>query len=864
MLNSSTGEVEQIPEQQVQALYQAGTHQLSADPLHVVGQDGTVGTIDPTQAQAAFTNGARVAQPEEIHAAKLDAKYGGIGGSLAALGEGAARGLTLGASDPLAVGAAGLLGGPEAAAATREHLAGEKEANPLTSAAGELGGAALPVIFSGGAAGPEEAPGIAASLADGVRTLGAAPRAVSGLGDLAEHAVANVLGAGGSALSSAGRAAARTAVRGIVEGGLFAGGAEVSDATLENRPLTAEKLLSSVGHGALTAGLLGGALGGFGSLASEGAQAALGKLSPKLDDAANLQAAKWAGVEERSAARVGGAAAVGDTVLDEVIKPAVEEGGMAAAAMSPEEKLTRIRAATDRIGKQIGGLVEGSDATVPLEDLLKPIRERVETMRGRVGHESQVKALESLEDSVTRVLGGGIDEAVTRQRVERTPKEIADYLRSHPDILWEAQNGALPEHVRFKGFEEGAEKPAPRIPIADVIEQRRALQNVAYREAKSLDPNTRVQLLREVSGEWSNLEEKAINDASEDHAMGTQLRGLNRKFAQLKLAEDAAEGPQQVTRMNPLTMGFAAHSLLTGHPAVAAGMVGSQMARQALQQHGNAYAALMLDRLSTWGGIGKAVSEVNEQVDKSLDSMLAARRPVGRPASAKAPSNGAVESKYKEESQRIRAIAAVAPAMVSAHLQHATSSMQTHAPMLQRDLHSQTSRATQYLAGALPPQAPNAATSMTPHLDLKQDHSSPEQKIQFLRKVQAVEDGPGGIVKRMAQGRLTPEDVDVLRNVYPESLAEIQTKVQERCADRTKPVPYTARVQCGLLLGVPTDVSLTADFARAVQQGYAASSPKPQAPAGPSGRGKDAKLSLASASAGVVEAAMGQGDSNPA
>lgn len=911
MLNSSTGQVESVPEEQVPALYAAGTHQLPAAPLHVVGQDGTVGTVDPSQAGALFASGGRLAKPEEVRAAKLDAKYGGIGGGLAALGEGAARGLTLGASDPLAVGAAGLFGGQKAAAATREHLANEKEANPLLSMGGEVAGAVAPLILSGGTSAPEQSASVTTAIADGVRTLGAAPRAVGGLGDLAEHAIANVLGEGSSVLGRAGQAAAKQAVRGIVEGGLFAGGAEISDATLENRPLTAEKLLSAVGHGALTAGLLGGALGGFGSLATDGAQAALGQLSPKLDEAANLQAARWAGVDDLHASRVGGAKAVGDTVLDEVLKPAIAEGGMAAAAMSPEAKLAAIEKATGRIGKQIGSLVEGTDATVSLDEMLRPIDERIEKMRGLVGHEGQVRALEGLKESVQRTLGSGeavdaVDQlGAVNSRYLRDPEtyrpaslaaERARYagrtadevdalamnqrpiaLHTEPDgsiilddgrhrlmaaneagakrILavvrqYDADGNVLAENIRPVSV-RGAE--GIDVPIANAIEQRRALQNIAFRESKSLDPNTRVQLLREVSTEWNNLEERAINEASEDHAMGTQLRALNRKFSQLKLAEAAAEKAvaKPTALMNPITFGLAAHSLANGNIPGAAGMVAASAARQALREHGNAYAALMLDRLSTWGGISKAVAETNEGIDAALGSAMGGKRPVGRPSSPKSSLG-----RYDEEAKRVRTLASVAPAVVAAHLQHATSSMQMHAPELQKALASQTSKATQYLASALPPSA-DPTSSLTPHLD--EAHVSAEQKIQFLRKVDAVEGGPPAILKRLASGRMTPEDVDVLKKVYPNTLDEIRQKVAERCADRSKPVPYPLRIQLGTLLDVPTDATLEPQFIQAIRAGYAASAPKATPADATPKKGASKTLKSLDQSKGMVESAMSSG-----
>ena len=53
--------------------------------------------------------------------------------------------------------------------------------------------------------------------------------------------VGSLLGEGTTALGRAGVAGAKQALRGMVEGGLYAGGAAESDAALQNEPLTAEK-----------------------------------------------------------------------------------------------------------------------------------------------------------------------------------------------------------------------------------------------------------------------------------------------------------------------------------------------------------------------------------------------------------------------------------------------------------------------------------------------------------------------------------------------------------------------------------------------------------------------------------------------
>ncbi len=132
-------------------------------------------------------------------------KYGSLDQQALAAAEGAARGLSLGASDFIA----SKLTSPEA-------VRGREEANPVISGASNIGGGAALIGLTGGLAAPAEA---------GLAALKVAPTA------------ARALGYG-------------------LEGAVFGGANTVSDLALGDTNMTAEKVLMDVGFGAsLGAGL---------------------------------------------------------------------------------------------------------------------------------------------------------------------------------------------------------------------------------------------------------------------------------------------------------------------------------------------------------------------------------------------------------------------------------------------------------------------------------------------------------------------------------------------------------------------------------------------------------------------------------
>jgi len=77
----------------------------------------------------------------------------------------------------------------------------------------------------------------------------------------------------------------------------------------------------------------------------------------------------------------------------------------------------------------------------------------------------------------------------------------------------------------------------------------------------------------------------------------------------------------------------------------------------------------------------------------------------------------------------------------------------------------------------------------------------------WARYAAAVED-PGGIEERLAHGTVTPEDAEVMREVYPERMAAITRMIVEQVATLQKTLPYARRLALSIFSGVPVDAAM--------------------------------------------------------
>jgi hypothetical protein len=122
-----------------------------------------------------------------------------------------------------------------------------------------------------------------------------------------------------------------------------------------------------------------------------------------------------------------------------------------------------------------------------------------------------------------------------------------------------------------------------------------------------------------------------------------------------------------------------------------------------------------------------------------------------------------------------------------------------------------------FLASKLPERPGTEAMPLGPDTWQPSDH----ERRKFARYADAVEGGPERILERLNGGKITPEDAEVLREVYPETYREIQVGLIERLATIRESMPYAKRLNLGILFDTSTDPTLQPHVIAALQGSFA-------------------------------------------
>ena len=221
------------------------------------------------------------------------------------------------------------------------------------------------------------------------------------------------------------------------------------------------------------------------------------------------------------------------------------------------------------------------------------------------------------------------------------------------------------------------------------------------------------------------------------------------------------------------------------------------------------------------------------------------------PVAARAKATGTTGPRYDALSRRTSELATQRPAVL-AQLEKETAWIGDAAPVAHQEAISAAARKLDYLARMLPRGLAAATPFSAPLPPTKQ------QQQEWLSRVKAL-DNPAGMLTDFTAGKLTPQAVEAVREVYPETFASIQTQVMERLSalqSRGKAPSYLERLQLGLLLGIPTDPTLAPNVARAIQAQYAAQPGAAQGGAPAPGRSRKAPQIAVGFRSGSEETAL--------
>ena len=826
----------QIAPEELTDAYRQGLLQFREDEkVPVRLSDGRIGRVPAASASDVVNQGGEIIPHAVVEHERLAKEYGGAGGTFGAGLAGLARGVSVGLSDPIAIAAAEVTGGGDAAAKMRERLNAYKELSPVASAVGEITGMVAPALLSGGET----------ALARGAALLPS--ELATGAGRLAERGVAAIIPEMGESLLA--RTATRSltgAAEGALTNAIFAGGQEISENALGDTNLTGEKLLAAMGHGAVIGGMLGGALGGGAEIASDALTNVAAKASPYLSRQAGVQA--WKSLDpikkftkEAEARFEGGSAGVGRVLLDTGVIP--KDAGLMGAALTPEELLPRVEERLSAEGKKIGKILDESPATVRMGDLAAQIEETIAPLRGKAGFKPIVAKLEDYRNDLFERLGGAVEDAKVSRGEASVRLEIPDSLKHIPrekieEVATAAAGGApeamqlldswgvkripIPAEEVVSGGVSGLDILSKRVPVKALFEQKRALGDLVYKEVKALDPNMRVEHLREAYGRMSKLEAKAIADAAKEAggATGAELLAARRNYQGLSIAKNALDetSARMATNRNLgmseyLTAGMAAASgHLLAAPVVAA-------AHKVARARGNAFLAATFDKLSALQAVSKRVGEVDATINRGVKALV--KRSKGE--LPRAPEVAAVGSESAREEFDRR----VADVQNAAGTDHgaAVTALAPHAPGTASRFASAATAASAWLATQVPKAPPIGSRS-----------PAPDDVHRFLLQARAVDDPAGTIARGLATGRLSATETHAIRDcgAYPNLLAEIQRRIvieasRTSASPAVKSLPYGVRRDLALLFDAP-EWSMSPEGLKTLQANAA---PSPSPPKGP-------------------------------
>lgn len=682
---------------------------------------------------------------------------------------------------------------PEAAEATENaRLEEEYGDSPLLAAAE---GAARTLTFGGSdaALGMLDAEGVrerrdrnagaalVGEIGGALLPIGA-PGVIGRLGGAAEEMVAGSglvrEAAGAGRLSRALAGAAPVVARGAAEGAAYGATSGISDVALSEDPVTVEGALTTIGSSALFGAGVGGAAGAATELLSGAARA--GRAMARRQIAALTERA------EPAVARAEGAAA-------RTMAPAAEAEELGAvtkmdrAAVRNAEKAEQVRVRGWARGeaqkvfdeakvfsKEVSGSfinADSPDQAVRLGKARKNIMRSLDDPKGFVESPyGTAKALRVQESAIDEILAAG-------QLSERGATEARDLLQ---------KNVALQE--RIKSVTDLYKAPAS--PMLDAL-QARADELAAPAAKESFIAGAAKGAA--FSGTTGALTAVGVPSPLAALAGGkvAELAGEVMAGRALGLSAKLAQGATEVAaRLEGALDAFA--------------KVGAKAARVAPPA-----ATQVLEKVS-YAPSGRTLSKNYAPTKSALTKAVRAR---------------VDELTSQVEADPTRPGKFKLTAGAAKELHERLSGLWATQPKFADQLEAAAARRVTFLAEKIPKRPPALGMPVGP------DHWQPSdmEARKFGRYAEAVEN-PAGIVERLADGSLTPEDAEVMKNVYPGLYEKVQVGLVDRLTELRQTLPYQRRLTLSIMFGVDVDPSMSPPMVSALQRSFVEPPQSPQMP----------------------------------
>ncbi|MEI9950799.1 MAG: hypothetical protein WDO74_17920 [Pseudomonadota bacterium] len=678
-----------------------------------------------------------------------------------------------------------------------ENARGRAEDNPLTATAGQVAGA----LATGG------------GLSGGARAAGAG--------------VAEGLG-GGLAARAAG-----AVTSGALEGAAYGSAAAGEEAYLHDIPLTGEKVIASMGLGAI--------LGGAVSLSAEGLGAVLRRGVPKTAEA-------------------------GETALVDGVEMAATPGSFSTSLREfADERTAKALGARASDLKKLGRTAEKAESE--LHAMSRTVR-NMELDDGT----KVFQGIQSQEDLADRVLRARNE---TGAKLSNFRAKADEVFESHPEIAPDAK--AIADRIRKELVEPLANHPlsasrsqaAPISQLADDIEAlgaraandngrgagisdltklRQGLDDQIYQTKRgvNLTQQGAPPQLKDLERARGILEEQieASTDKAAQYfekASEQSYKEIKTQWRQLNLASEisgAASLQDLGNRVISPSDYAAGAATMVGDMATGGGfsMIKGALAtagHQAIREHASSVFAVLADRLANTldGKIDSGLSGFfKEAVQRgSLGSMgekagaLAKSVPLKRAMTPTAVTaflgkHGDLSTAYQRRVDDV--LAANRDVGATGLLRQAMGGAYGALPKLSQAATITAANGAAYLAS----QIPGGTRSPTVFSPLKRSTPSDLEIRQFAQKWAAVSN-PLGVIDDLRKGTVTHAQVDAIKAVYPALYEQIQASTLEKLRDLDaagKTIPFQDRLQLDLFLdlngaGEPTLSGKFIDRVSAVQ-----------------------------------------------
>lgn len=741
---------------------------IEGKPYQVSGNDLT----------NALATGSTFFTPQDAAAAQEKAQYGGLAGQAQAAALSAANGLTLGGAG-LALDKTGLVS-PETQAALNRQ-------NPITSTVSNIAGAVLPAVLSGGESAAAQAlqytpAGLVGAIGKGVSSLAAplAEGAGSLAGSLAPKAISPLAEAAVSKATQLGLGSA-------AEGALYGGGQAIDESVIQNKPLTAEALMANAGKGGLLGLGLGGALGGGAEVLGQGIKTGAEKLSSLVGDngerletyftnrvlgtskkdfgiIANNES-KAENIKDALRAMASGDDLSVGNFADDFSNASKKSYGLDAIKdLNPDETLNRANDLKSKAGDAINNSLDQVQSLTDSKDFLKQMDVARNDLNSIdfAGKDRLNSYLGKLRDEFTSI------DPVTGKTsyIDMSAKDLWNVRKQLDDVIYNSKDLTLTGMKADNSFTNALAKG------------RKAVEERIQEMIETTDPKALADY---------NAAKKAYAGASDISKLATKQieKGANNIF-----------GP---TAWIAGTGGAA----IGGAPGAVAGLIG----RKLLTDYGDKAALVVLSQLEKHAG------SLNKVVDESVNGMMNVSRK-GASISAIPLTGGNKNESYQQKADKLNnQIQQIDN--VKEHLNNSLGSMGAAAPQTAMQLRDKTLNALNFLQSKIPKQ---------PDVNPLVKYQIPTSEIDtFNRYAQAV-NNPQTILQNIKGGHVSPEEIEVLKNVYPEIHQAIKEKAIDTLGQQKKTLNYQQRIQLQRLLETKADVNLYPSSVKTLQQSFAPNS----------------------------------------